>query len=468
MTIFARRRLQAMLDALAPALSGEKGRDILRRLNDKRTEQALPAEMELALLWTIQSLGDLEIEPSWWGDSRRPDAVTNTLVAGKTAAIEIAAVSDNAISGEEVMDAIAVQICSVADRSLKGSGNYLYFRFAAESGYAQGKYFRRRLAPPGHRLTSEQVAAVEGWIGSGHSKRERLRLLAPGLDVEIEHTERKQVRFHNIFSSMPAETHSLEENPLFELLVRKARQLRGAAPGTIRILFLADIGSTLLRYVGRGGSELDFTHRYVAARQIIHHFLQTRARAVDAVVTFSPRKDFSQFGDRDGLGLKTRRWMVGFFGTAALPEPPEGLNRIAALLPDPHYEGYQARSLFRQGAFSPAGRGQYLGMTIRGNFRENRYSIELPARLLLDLLAGRLSEERFRRELGGANGKSNIFKTWLDKGLTISGAEMAGRDPDEDDDHLILHFSDDAAARPFRLQENDAHDAQAKDQDATA
>ena len=103
-----------MLSVLAPVLGSEKGRDLLRRLNDpKQVEQALPAEMELALLWAIQSLGDLEIEPEWWGDNRRPDAITDAFVEGRTTAIEIAATTDTAISGEKDMDAIAVQVLVV-------------------------------------------------------------------------------------------------------------------------------------------------------------------------------------------------------------------------------------------------------------------------------------------------------------------------------------------------------------------
>jgi hypothetical protein len=38
--------------------------------------------------------------------------------------------------------------------------------------------------------------------------------------------------------------------------------------------------------------------------------------------------------------------------------------------------------------------------------------------------------------------------------MTISGAEMAPRNVDEDDDHLILYFSDDPAARPFTLPDD--------------
>ena len=128
-----------------PAASGSI---ILRRLNDnKQVDQALPAEMELALLWAINSIGDLEVEPEWWGDNKRPDAVTDGLVPGLTTAIEIAATNDNSLRGEEVMDAVAVQISSAADRTKKGTGIHLYFRFREESGYVRGKYIRRQLAP---------------------------------------------------------------------------------------------------------------------------------------------------------------------------------------------------------------------------------------------------------------------------------------------------------------------------------
>lgn len=451
MTIFARRRLQSMLSELAPALGVEKSRDILRRLNDRKlVDQALPAEMELALLWAIHSLGDLEVEPEWWGDSRRPDAITDALVPGRIAAIEIAATTDNAISGEDDMDAIAVQIGEVASRARKGAGDHLYYRFREESGYVGGRYIRRRLAPRGMKLDDEQIAAIDAWVKSDDCLRTRLRLEAKGLDVEVEHTERKQIRYHNLWSTMPPETHSLEDNPLFDLLVRKARQLRAAAPGTLRILFVADVGSTLLRRVGRVG-EIDHTRRFVSAREIILHFLQARSRTVDAVVTFSPYKEMSRFLRGDPLGRKPRRWTVAFFGTPAFAEPPSALEKIAAMLPEPQYEGYQARSLFRQGAFSPSKTGQYLGMTIRGNHGAKTFSVDFPARMLLDLLAGRLTEERFRRQLDGREGNQNIFKNWLDRGLTISGAEMAPRNVDKDDDHLILHFTDDPAARSFEF-----------------
>ena len=450
MTIFARRRLQSMLDQLAPLLAEGKGKDILARLNHpKNVEQALPAEMELALLWAIHSLGDLEVEPEWWGDSKRPDAITDTLVPSRTVAIEIAATNDNAISGEEAMDAIALQVSAAADRAEKGVGNFLYFTFREESGYLDGRYIRRRLAPKDFTLPEALNKTVRDWVSSGRSERDRLRLQGTGLDVEIERKAYRQTRYHNIHSSMPPETHSVDNNPLFDLLRRKKRQLKAAAPGTLRMIFVADVGSTLLRRIGQVG-ERDWTNRRVSGSEILAHFMATYSKDVDAVVGFSPLKELSSFGFNDLSDRKPRRWNVTFCGSPALPEPPDVLQQIAEMLPEPHYEGYQARSLFRQGAFSPGGRGQYRGMTIKSTKGLDDLRVEFPARMLLDLLAGRMTEDQFRRQLDRP-GSKNIFEHWLSSGMTISRAEMAPRDIDEDDDHIVLYFSDDPAARAFKL-----------------
>lgn len=439
-----------MLDALSPVLTNGKGKDLLNRLNSaKLVDQALPAEMELALLWAIHSLGKLDIEPEWWGDSKRPDAVTDFLVQGRTAAIEIAATNDNSLSGETEMDAIALQIGEVANRAKAGIGDYLSYRFSETSGYESGKYYRR-LAPKGFQLDDNHRAAIAGWVASGQSTSIGLRLQAEGLDVAIEHKSYKQTRYHNISSSMPAEAHSLDDNPLFDLLKRKKRQLKAAATGTLRFLFIADVGSSLLNRMGRAGWS-DPVGRTVSGAQVIQHFMRIYASDVDAVVVFSPTIERSMWLGIDPLGRKPKRWSVAMFGSEALPEIPEALDRIAAILPAPHYEGYQARSLFRQGSFAPENHGQYMGITVTTNGLNNRHSIHFPARLLVDLLAGRISEEWFRNyhTNGGRNG--NLFAHWLNMGMTLSSVEMAPRDVDEDDDHIILHFTDDPAARPFKL-----------------
>jgi len=441
-----------MLDELAPVLTEGKGKDLLRRLNSKKdVDQALPAEMELALLWGISSLGEMEIEPEWWGDSKRPDVITDHLFPGVTAAIEIAATNDNSLSGEADMDAIALQIGAAANRAQSGTGEYLYYHFRETSGYEAGKFYRHRLAPKGFKIDEAMRAAIANWINSGLSANGRLHLQAPGLDVEVERKTYKQTRFHNIFSSMPAEAHSVDNNPLFDLLRRKKRQLKAAAQGTLRLLFVADVGSSLLNDMGKFGWR-DPAGRTVSGADIIGHFVRVYSADIDAVVAFSPTIERSAWLGADPLGRRQERWTVTYFGTERLPQPPAGLQRLASILPAPHYEGYQARSLFRQGSFAPEGRGQYLGITVTTNGKEKRHKIAFPARLLLDLLAGRISEEWFRNYLTNGGRDANLFEHWLKMGMTLSGAEISSRDLDEDDDHIILHFSDDPAARSFSLK----------------
>jgi hypothetical protein len=443
MPIFARRRLQFMLDALGEQLGPAKRLDLRNRLEDKRVEQALPAEMELALLWAISELGELEVEPEWWGDRRRPDIYTEALLPGREVVIEIAAPNDNEISGEEAMDRIARQISAVADAVVRGIGDHLYYRFDVRSGYERSGYYRRRLAPADHILEPAMEAKIREWILCGASERERLALVGQGLSVEVERTAEKQWRYHNIFSSMPPETHSLEANPLFRLLERKERQLRAAQPGVVRLVFLADVGSTLLNRLGRGG-EIDPTHRRVSGREIISHFLAGPNRRVDGVVVFSPRRE-------PGWGaLSTVTWAISVLAQRDLGGHLQaGLERVADLMPAPRFEGYQARQLFRQGAYSPHGRGWYLGVSMGGRVKEE-IRVSLPARALLDFLAGRITEAQFRRFIGQGEGDKNLFSTWLSQGLTFSAAEMAARSIDQDDDHLVLTFSDDPAARSLK------------------
>jgi hypothetical protein len=432
-----------MLDELYPVLGDAKARDLLNRLEDKRVEQALPAEMELGLLWAIGQIGELQIEPEWWGNNNRPDAYTEQLVPGNPCAIEIAATSDNAISGEEAMDNVAVAIGRCADRLCKGISAFFYYRFREEYGYENGRYFRRRLAPSDYELSENAAKLIENWIANGVSGGSKLRIVEPGLDVEIERAAQKQIRYYNVWSSMPPETHSIDDNPLYKLLKRKAAQLKGGHRDTLRFIFLSDVGSALLNGLGRFG-EVDHTRRRVSGSEILSQFMQAHKHRIDAVVVFAPQRT------QHSLTLNGEiKWSATFFGRAGFNSPPDGLHRIVEALPRPRFEGYQARSLFRQGSFSPKRSGWYLGMSIEGTMKD--FKAKVPARAFLDFLAGRISVEQFRHFMGQRKGESNFFENWLNQGFTLCRVDMEPRNVDEDDDHLVLHFSDDPAARVLRI-----------------
>lgn len=439
MPIFARRRLQAMLVEVAPLLNDSKTRDLVRRLENKRVDQVLPAEMELALLWGLSRIGSLEIEPAWWNGSRRPDACSTGLISGERAVIEIAAPNDNAIGGEETMDAIAIRFSEAASRLRKGLGEYLYYSFGQESGYEDGVYYRRRLTPLDYELSPGASAALETWVRGRTTDSTKLRVKEPGLDVTIEKKGHKQTRFHNTWSAMPPETHSLDENPLFEVLKRKRTQLRAAPADCRRVIFLADVGSTLLNRIGKVG-EIDPTRRFVSGREIISHFVAAKDGAVDSVVVFSPSRPISSWRAAD------LRWAVSVFNRPGFDFDLAQLNAMMSILPKPTVEGYQARSLFRQGMFDPSSMGIYLVPRITTS-KGGPMTVRLSARALLDLLANRIDRSTFDRETGGLTLKTNLFELALNRGQTIRDVTFESGGLDEDDDYLVITLDDDAGAR---------------------
>src|SRR5882724_9496642 len=148
MPVFARRRLQSMLDGLAPLLSFDKAKDILMRLEHKNAKDALAAEVELGLLWSISQIAHLEIEPILVGAPARPDAHSRDLFAGKPAVIEITAISDDTFSGQADMDRAANIISQFANRIRKGVAANLYFQFKEGSRQEKGRRKRvRRITP---------------------------------------------------------------------------------------------------------------------------------------------------------------------------------------------------------------------------------------------------------------------------------------------------------------------------------
>jgi hypothetical protein len=104
-----------------------------------------------------------------------------------------------------------------------------------------------------------------------------------------------------------------------------------------------------------------------------------------------------------------------------------------------------------QGMFRPQARGWYLATTWKSNMNGN-HKVKISSRLLLELLAGRITLEQFRRDLGENAPGENVFKHLLDHGLTFSDAKMLPREIDEDDDHLLISFEDDPAAREFKIE----------------
>lgn len=448
MAIFTRRRLQAMLDELAPFLSEGKARDMVARLNkDSDVDQALPAEIEVGLTWALSKIGKIEIEPDWWPDGHAPDVITDAILGGPLAAVEIVAFQDRSLLKEAHMEQVASIIMQMANKIRRGVGEHLYFEFHAELRWVSGMPTWFLGVPEVYKSSTYTQEVMSDWIKSGRFVDQRLLLSEGELRVAISYKRYKPSPGHRCTSKMPASVYSQNDNPLFKILRRKLNQLRAAPIGMARFIFLADVGSQLVSRLGKEAG-MDALRRKFNGSEIIFEFLKRYGNDVDGVVTFSPKDTSDSRNFHYAWMPPERYWEICFFGTNAQPTPPQALGSISSVLPAPRYDGITARDRFRQGRTRYSGKGQYRGMSITMGAPQGKYQIEMSVRMFLDLLGGRLEREKFYEYMGE---DGNIIKHWLDLGFTMQGVKILHGGLDADDDTLVLEFSDDPAARQFHM-----------------
>ncbi len=428
MPVFSRRRLQKMMDDLRPLLDITKANDILARLSDPRPEQALGAEMELGLLWGIQQVADVKIEPVLPNSPSRPDALSTGLFYNPSY-IEITTLSEGKLSGDEDMHRATHKIIAFANTIKKGCGKNLYFTFNEIRSWNHNVYTRERRITADFELVQNSKDKISLWIKTlSESQREPLHLQNEQIDVIIEFKSHPQKQGFNFFSSLPPLAYDIEDNPLFTRLKEKAHKLSGVPDGALKVIFIADGGSRLLRRI----RDTDPQRLYKSGAEIISHFLNKFS--VEVVCVFSPLRQSSFPSHSTSLC-----WQVSPFLNNNRMLNENKLKRLAKALPAPRFEGYQARSLQKQGQFSSSARGWYLGSRIT---KGSTITMKISARLLHEYLAGKVSQEEFERF---AFGEKNLFRLWLEQGYTLNNGNFESAGIDEDDDYVIFEFIPDPA-----------------------
>lgn len=432
-----------MLDEIAFYLDISKLNDLRARLENKRVEQALPAEIELGVLWALSTLGELDVEPEWYGDSR-PDAYTEHLFEGIPCIVEITAMSDGRLSQEDDMRRVSTRLCEAANKIRKGQGKHLFFQFLEISGYTETGYVRRRQIDRDFVVSEAIADQLRTWL-TQKSDRQPIQIQQGGTCVVVSWHAIPRGQHSNFFSSMPAEMYSLEENPLYETLKVKSQQLVSPAFEGLRCVVVGDVGARMLRHP----NDSMRTHSTVTGQQVIEHFLSEASGAVDVVLCISPfRKNFSLAFHREPI-----RWCASLYARPGLQMPEVGINKMMAALPPARFEGYQARSLHQQAAFRHDTRGWYVGTSCSTSSGRSRVTIKISARALLDLLAGRITVEQFQHFTGldERQGQCNIFKHRLEQGDILTDVKIEHGGLDEDDDWLVIELRQDPAAALLKI-----------------
>jgi hypothetical protein len=433
MPIFSRRRIQSMLDNVRPLLTAKKVNDLTGRLSDKkRPEQLIAVEMELGLLWGIKQLAQLEVDPAIPDSNRVPEAYSKDFF-GTPSYTEVTTISDGKLAGEADMQRAAQKMVEFANACRKRSGSHLYFSFGQKNYWEGNQYFREHNIAPDFELTEAMKADINAWVNGPESRKTSLRLQADSIDVTITRKEHPQRPGFNFFSSLPSLAYNIEDNPHYKALSAKADQLSGVPSSALKVVFIADGGSGLLRRL----NDRDNLRQYKSGDEIIQHFL-TR-RDIDLVCVFSPFREQWPPHERRPL-----QWNVTYFrGQRHIPSF-ENLAKLKMALPTPRFEGYQARSIQKQSGFAPTARGWYLGTHI-GSGKE-KITMKVSARALQEFLAGRITIEQFHSN----STRDNLFEHWLKIGFVISDARFESAGLDEDDDYVILEFRRDPAAAEIK------------------
>lgn len=429
-----------MLNELGPWLQRDKAKDLLKRLENRAPDQALPAEYELALSWAVAKTASLEIDRPM--GSRTPDIYSTDLLASAPLVVDVAAVDDVSLSGIATMRRARNIINSTCDELRRRSSHSLYFTFGETSGYApKGKrgprFFRRRLVSPAFQMTPELRGALKTWLADEIPTQP---LLLRNNEVSVTIAWRGCSHpFANIFCAMPSLAYDLRENPLFRVLKEKSKQLRDAPAGVRRAIFLGNAGCRLLDELGSSRP----SHNTYSGGQIIMEFLEYD-RSIDFVFVFRVERQRS-FGV---LPSHSRVWRSRAFSLVPLlPGDYARLDELQCQLPPPYLSGYEAHSWHEQEMCGSDARGRYLGSNMTtGN---TRTTMRFSALALQELMAGRISAERFGQIVWGRDGNRVLGE--LASGRTISDIRFESEGINEDDDYVVVEFRLDPAAAKFKM-----------------
>ena len=144
----------------------------------------------------------------------------------------------------------------------------------------------------------------------------------------------------------------------------------------------------------------------------------------------------------------TRRWDGRIFTQkkGIAEKDVERLNLLISKMLPPNLAGYTAYSWHEQGMCEASALGKYVP-TQMDIWREQMV-LRISARAVQELIAGRLSPEKFR---DWNFGNDNPVRQQLEAGRTISSVGFEPQGNGEDDDYLVFEFRDDPAARGLQM-----------------
>ncbi len=428
MAIFSRRTLQRLIDENAAFLKPRHLRDHVNKLNVIGGEQILDTEWKLVLLNIFSKVGAVTHEPDLRGIKSKPDIQFKSPQIDFIA--DVACVSDKGADEHNPVQALYDRLMDIAlEKRLRGNS----FGLNVEGNHTQivkGKT-RPQLKIPSRPRFDQEVFNDSFFrfmddVQRSPSETRAHSVITEQLHFTITYDPRQlsAMMSHLGFTGLTL----IDQNVIYNRLQEKAEKLIGVEESALLGVMLCDGDCEALR-----------SHRHFSSYHVddvVHHFLR-RYPEMCFVITF---RAVQEFGYAKQNGFATTLY-IGDSHKAHINAIESTLREAARFLPEPERDATNARHLINSRA-GHAGDSFIGGLTVGGN------EIKISARVVLDLLCGRLSQEMFNERYS-----VNPFEFERQQGHLISEVIVERSGEIHDDDWLRIRFSEqpDPAVSPFKL-----------------
>jgi hypothetical protein len=430
MSIFSRRNIQRALDSLVEVLTQAQLNEFANRLSLRDPEARIAAEWEVILISALAEVCGVEYEPEFPGQRKADLRLT---AGGFTAIADITTLSDRGAHDLNPVEQLTSELCRIVGSKGLDPNK---FGVQIDGNYRQlykGGPTKPKLKLPTADLFRRAIFNQQfySWIRAIKSSG----LSTTELSVNNEHAELRitynpKQMFFNSGHLLYTVSTSVENNPLFNRIDKKADQLRDTGfEGSMGVI-VCDGGCDLLT---RGAG-----HTAVSRQEVIRHC-------------------FSKFRRLDFIEVITiKANHLGFSGPSHLQVVSELFtrNQIRNELLD-RLSGFVTRIVRAENLPSNAGSNFYRfkGKSFIMGWSSESNKMRLSSRALQELLAGRIDSKQFLELHNNFSGISptNLFERKLQEGRLISQINLISVDA-RDDDWIEISFGDpDPAISAFSI-----------------
>lgn len=442
MAIFSRRIVQRMLDENASFLTKAQLEQHVSKLN-REDFQSFDTEWEVAVLNAFGKLGKVVHEPALEGPALLDLLYTHD--DGSSFLADITSVSDEGFEEQSPFKAFYVEL----QERLRKAG-LLYKGWSLGVGEHQVGYReRRRLALPPREEFAKEIfnANFKEFLREVNEHPEQSRTYTVSTaKTAVSLTYNPQGRSFTSNLGAYNEVMTKDQNPVFNALRKKAKQLKKVSYAGPKGIILCDGGSNMIHSQPHGPFEFSY-NAVDAARDFLR-----QNQSIDFVIIVTSVWINTGVHSFARPGEPVRKVEVTVVVNRSFDGLPaslkESLEKLEGQFPEPVNTPGGARESIRHG-FDPKALRPLAG-GIEWKYNE----IRIRASALLALLAGKVTQEELFKSLGfkpwddKPHATRNLFEYVLSERMRI--VEIQVEDNKYDDSTLVFKFDGpDPAVSPY-------------------